>query len=153
MLLNKGRLKVASSNLAKQEEALYKVHDVAQSLNATVKKQKAELEAEVKLGTAFQIQAEKAHKAQGTHLRGQVSFYKGEAADAKKRLAASRKAMYVAKRTAEKHTMPNAKLATSRLSSEAQMRIAAADVSTVLALKAAEEANYECYYHSYLLVF
>jgi hypothetical protein len=84
MLLNKGMLKVASSTLAKQEVALHKVHDVAQHLNVTVQKQRAELHAEVKLGTAFQLQAEKAYNAQGRYLRGQVSFYKGEVADTRK---------------------------------------------------------------------
>ena len=49
--------------------------------------------------------------------------------------------MHAAKRTAKKHAKPNAKLSTSRMSSEAQMRIAAADVSTVLALEAADEAT------------
>ena len=141
MLLNKGRLKEVSSNLAKQEDALHKARDVATILNATVNKQRTELEAEVELGTAFQLQAEKVYKAQGAYLRGQVSFYKGEAAETKKRLAASRILLYAAKRTAKKHSAPNTKAAHSRLSIEAQTRIAAADLSTVIALEAAEDAS------------
>ena len=102
---------------------------------------KEKLAAEEQLGTRYQDVSKRAYESQGVYLRGQVEYYKNAVADCKKVLKETRKVAYKAKRTAKKHAEGNSKAATSRLSAEAQMRIAAANMSTVIALEAAEAAS------------
>ena len=99
------------------------------------------LAAEEQLGTRYQDVSKRAYESQGVYFRGQVEYYKNAVAECKKVLKETRKEAYKAKRTAKKHAKGNSKTATSRLSAEAQIRIAAADMSTVMALEAAEEAK------------
>ena len=135
--LQHSRLVVLSESVVSSSHIISEQEMKQREMEMKLMQMTEKLVAEEKLGTTYQNVSKRAYESQGLYLRGQVEYYQNAVAECKKTLKGARKELYKAKRTAKTHPQP--KLATSRLSMEAQNRIAAADMSTVLALEAAEE--------------